>query len=111
MAGWNADRRLVLSPDSSRILGPEEEQTGYLFAPEGREVSEADCKKYNLGPYAPKPVLDQPQTAEGPSGPPEEPALPVAEGSAASVDEPVARGVGVKTPQGATSVRGRTRRR
>ncbi len=53
MAGpWIADRRIVLAPDRSRVLTPDEDQTGIQLAAPGTQVSDADCQRYGLGPYA-----------------------------------------------------------
>lgn len=52
LAAWVADRRIVLAPDRSRVLGPDEPQDGILLAAEGRKVSLEDCQLYGIGPYA-----------------------------------------------------------
>lgn len=49
---WKADRRIVLAPDRSRVLGPDEPQNGILLAAAGRNVSNRDCERYGLGPWA-----------------------------------------------------------
>lgn len=95
---WRANRRLVTTPDGSRILRPEEEQTGRLLAAEGGMVSDEDCVRYGLGPNesakapettveAPKPPDPSPKAAKPPKAPP-------------------ARGVGLKTPPSTSTVRG-----
>lgn len=101
MPKWTADRDLVVERDSDKVLGPEEEQTGRKLAAKGHEVDEETCRRYGLGPYAGQaPVLTPGQEPEEPKepreAPPDEPPA-----------EPKARGVGVKTPRSATSVRGR----
>ncbi len=68
MAGpWIADRRIVLTPDRSRVLDADEEQSGIQLATKGGVVSDVDCKRYSLGAYAAKPeaAADAEPEAEG----------------------------------------------
>lgn len=62
---WIADRRLVLAEDGSRVLGPDEEQSGRLLAAAGAPVSADDCRRYGLGPGAPAPEMDEASPVAG----------------------------------------------
>lgn len=76
MAGtWVADRRLVLAPDRSRVLGPGEDQSGFLLAPAGGLVAEAACRRYSLGPYAPEVKQVEPTEDKMVARPPEDKAI------------------------------------
>lgn len=51
------DRDLVIARDGSgRLLAQHEPQNGFLLAGAGCEVSDADCRRYRLGPYADVPT-------------------------------------------------------
>ena len=48
---WIADRTIVVDPATNRVLSADEDATGIFIAAEGAPVSDADCKRYGLGPY------------------------------------------------------------
>jgi hypothetical protein len=52
---WQSDRRLYVTSDRSRLCEANDPQAGFLLATPGSLVSEADAKRYGLGPFAPKP--------------------------------------------------------
>lgn len=79
MARWIADRRIYLTEEGQATDDPALGR--WLLAPEGRELDEATCLRYGLGPHAGNP---QPEEADR---------------EETKAEETTSRGVGVKTPK------------
>lgn len=61
---WIADRTIVVDPATNRVLSADEDQTGVFVAAEGAPVSDADCKRYGIGPYAGQAEADDAESTE-----------------------------------------------
>ena len=50
---WTSTERLYVNSDKSELRPEASPEAKFLLCPAGGQVSDVDCKRYGLGPYAP----------------------------------------------------------